>query len=306
MAEKPSKDNATENVVAAAAKNTDNSQLETSKAERHVWLMKCPPVVSRAMQNNHLPQPPPPPFSADGAKDPFCNSGPTVAKVIVSVDPLLPNNDFSSTQFTMELAGNAYGNIPKCYSMDMSTDFVPMSVFSESCQGKKLSVEGKIYHKFDMKPHNENMEDYAKLCRERTNKYMTRTRQTQNLFSANLTFAPQFIDDDSGMHMRMRPMLGTVGSKPSGSTDKRKMATKGSEMKRTRRDPEEMEKILFKLFERQPNWTLKQLILETDQPEQFLKNMLKLLCIYNNKGTNQGTYELKPEYKRSEDKSDSQ
>lgn len=45
------------------------------------------------------------------------------------------------------------------------------------------------------------------------------------------------------------------------------MATKGSEMKRTRRDPEEMEKILFKLFERQPNWTLKQLILETDQPE---------------------------------------
>ncbi|CAA3025136.1 general transcription factor IIF subunit 2-like [Olea europaea subsp. europaea] len=194
----------------------------------------------------------------------------------------------------MELAGNAYGNIPKCYSMDMSTDFVPMSIFSESSQGKKLSVEGKIYHKFDMKPHNENMEDYAKLCRERTNKYMTRTRQTQ------------FIDDDSEMHMRMRPMLGTVDSKPSGSSDKRKMPMKGSEMKRTRRDPEEMEKILFKLFERQPNWTLKQLILETDQPEQFLKNMLKLLCIYNNKGANQGTYELKPEYKRSEDKSDSQ
>lgn len=45
------------------------------------------------------------------------------------------------------------------------------------------------------------------------------------------------------------------------------MPMKGSEMKRTRRDPEEMEKILFKLFERQPNWTLKQLILETDQPE---------------------------------------
>lgn len=33
--------------------------------------------------------------------------------------------------------------------------------------------------------------------------------------------------------------------------------------------------------------------------QQFLKDMLKDLCIYNNKGSNQGTYELKPEYKRT-------
>jgi transcription initiation factor TFIIF subunit beta len=38
-------------------------------------------------------------------------------------------------------------------------------------------------------------------------------------------------------------------------------------MKRTRRDRGEMEEIMFKLFERQPNWTLRQLIQETDQPE---------------------------------------
>lgn len=38
-------------------------------------------------------------------------------------------------QFTMELAG-ANGNMPKCYTMDMSTDFVPMAVFSESSQGQ--------------------------------------------------------------------------------------------------------------------------------------------------------------------------
>jgi transcription initiation factor TFIIF subunit beta len=42
---------------------------------------------------------------------------------------------------------------------------------------------------------------------------------------------------------------------------------KGSDMKRTRRDRGEMEEIMFKLFERQPNWTLRQLIQETDQPE---------------------------------------
>jgi len=60
-----------------------------------------------------------------------------------------------------------------------------------------------------------------------------------------------------------------------------------------------MENILFKLFERQPNWSLKQLMQETDQPEQFLKEILNDLCVYNKRGPNQGTHELKPEYKKS-------
>ncbi|KAL2249253.1 UNVERIFIED_CONTAM: hypothetical protein Sindi_2399000 [Sesamum indicum] len=322
MAEKPNIDS---NNSTSAAAPTKSSHLETSKADRHVWLMKCPPVVARAMQNHHLLSPPP--FSSDAG------SGQTVAKVVVSVDPLRPNDDFSSTQdpgesrqefsdiqadpkasvtfcrfsfpvqqdsmilniaFTMELAGTADRHMPKCYSMDMSTDFIPMSVFAESSQGKS-SVEGKIYHKFDMKPHDEDIEDYAKLCRERTNKYMTKTRQIQ------------IINDDGGI--RMRPMPGMLDIKSSvfvDKKDKKKVQAKVSENKRTRRDPEEMEKIMFKLFEKQPNWTLKQLIQKTDQPEQFLKDMLKLLCVYNNKGANQGTYELKPEYRRSENKSDAQ
>ncbi|KAI8014551.1 hypothetical protein LOK49_LG05G00961 [Camellia lanceoleosa] len=32
---------------------------------------------------------------------------------------------------------------------------------------------------------------------------------------------------------------------------------------------------------------------------QFLKEILNMLCVYNKRGTNQGTYELKPEYKKS-------
>ncbi|RVW67404.1 Transcription initiation factor IIF subunit beta [Vitis vinifera] len=167
----------------------------------------------------------------------------------------------------------------------------------------RTAVEGKILNKFDMKPHNENIQNYGKLCRERTSKYMTKSRQIQ------------VIDNDNGSHMR--PMPGMViasavsvsmGMATSFFWDKKKMPTKGSDMKRTRRDRGEMEEILFKLFERQPNWTLRQLIQETDQPEvyapqQFLKDLLKDLCVYNNKGTNQGTYELKPEYKRSGEES---
>ena len=40
-------------------------------------------------------------------------------------------------------------------------------------------MEGKVEHKFDMKPHGTNFEEYGKLCRERTNKSMIKNRQIQ-------------------------------------------------------------------------------------------------------------------------------
>lgn len=95
----------------------------------------------------------------------------------------------------------------------------------------------------------------------------------------------------------MRPMPGMII--PTAAPEKKKLTNRTSEMKRTRRDRREMEEVMFNLFERQSNWTLRLLIQETDQPEQFLKDLLKDLCIYNNKGSNQGTYELKPEYKKA-------
>lgn len=49
--------------------------------------------------------------------------------------------------------------------------------------------------------------------------------------------------------------------------DKKKTTPlKGSDMKRTRRDRGELQDIMFKLFEKQPNWALKQLVEVTDQP----------------------------------------
>lgn len=38
-------------------------------------------------------------------------------------------------------------------------------------------MEGKVEHKFDMKPHEENIEEYSKLCRDRTKKSMIKNRQ---------------------------------------------------------------------------------------------------------------------------------
>ncbi|XP_019435981.1 PREDICTED: transcription initiation factor IIF subunit beta-like [Lupinus angustifolius] len=106
----------------------------------------------------------------------------------------------------------------------------------------------------------------------------------------------------SGCGVLMRPMPGMVGLISSNSKDKKRtQPVKQTDTKRTRRDRGELEDIMFKLFERQPNWALKQLVQETDQPAQFLTEILNELCVYNKRGANQGTYELKPEYKKSVD-----
>ncbi|OMO75277.1 Transcription initiation factor IIF, beta subunit [Corchorus olitorius] len=217
--------------------------LDTGKADKSVWLMKCPVVVAKSWKNR-------PASSSDSQP---------LAKVVLSLDPLKAD-DPSSLEFTMEMAGSE--------------------------MGRKVAMEGKVEHKFDMKPHEENLEEYGRLCRERTNKSMIKNRQIQ------------VIDNDRGVHMR--PMPGMVGLISSNAKDKKKaQPVKQTEVKRTRRDRGELEDIMFKLFERQPNWALKQLVQETDQPAQFLKEILNELCVYNKRGTNQGTYELKPEYKKS-------
>ncbi|KAI3464895.1 hypothetical protein Pfo_021558 [Paulownia fortunei] len=216
--------------------SNDSTTVDTAKSERSVWLMKCPPVVSKAWQSSASSS------SADS---------PPVAKVVVSLDPLRAE-DPSSLQFTMEMAGSESVQIPKSYSLNMFKDFVPMCVFSDTIQGR-VAMEGKVEHKFDMKPHHKNIEEYRKMCRERTNKSMVKNRQIQ------------VINNDRGVHMR--PMPGMMGLITSTSKDKKKAApVKGSDVKRTRRDRGELEDIMFKLFERQPNWALKQLVQETDQP----------------------------------------
>ncbi|XP_010493387.1 PREDICTED: transcription initiation factor IIF subunit beta-like isoform X1 [Camelina sativa] len=243
-------------------------ELDFEKADRPIWLMKCPVIVAKAW----------------GKLAPSSESI-DLAKVVLNIDPLRP-----TPEFTMKMHNAEFENMPKSYALNMFKDVVPMQAFSDINQ-VNTAVEGKIDHKFDMKPYGEDIEEYARLCRERTTKAMVKNRQIQ------------VIDNDRGVHMR--PMPGMFNFVSSYSKEKKRPAqVKQTEVKRTRRDRGELEAIMFKLFEGQPNWTLKQLIQETDQPAQFLKEILNELCVYNKRGSNQGTYELKPEYKKSAEDDD--
>ncbi|ESQ27583.1 hypothetical protein EUTSA_v10019027mg [Eutrema salsugineum] len=247
----------------------DDHDLDLENADRLVWLMKSPVAVTKAWDKQA--------HSSSSYYSSSSSESPSLSKIVLSVDFQQPD---PSPEFKMEMFGAEFGNMPKSYSMNMFKDFVPMNVMSTVNQ-VQAAAEGIVENKFDMKPLGEDIEEYARLCRERTSKSMVKNRQIQ------------VIDNDRGVHMR--PMLV-----PSNSKEKKKPApVKQTEVKRTRRDRGELEAIMFKLFEGQPNWTLKQLVQETDQPAQFLKEILNELCVYNKRGSNQGTYELKPEYKKA-------
>lgn len=69
-----------------------NGYVDTSKAERAVWLMKCPPLVSRSL------------------RAPPSDPSRPVAKVVVSIDPLNSNDDDSPPQVLTLFANNIQHN----------------------------------------------------------------------------------------------------------------------------------------------------------------------------------------------------
>ncbi|EFJ21220.1 transcription factor, partial [Selaginella moellendorffii] len=248
--------------------------LDVAQAEGQVWLLKLPAIVATAWNAQD-----------SSGKSVAAGAGPadpTLAKVTCTFDPLNPDPE-AALEFTMELSGP---DDIKAYSLNLQKDVVPTHIFSDT-QGR-LAVEGKVERKFDIKPNSKAREEYRQLCRERDRKFNMKTRTIQVL------------KDDRGN--LMRPALPpTIMLQSSKDAAKRKapVNAKNNDGKRTRRERGELEDHVFKLFEQQANWALKQLVQRTDQPVAFLKEILNDLCTYNKRGTNQGTYELKPEYRKN-------
>ncbi|KAE8709898.1 cysteine proteinase 15A-like [Hibiscus syriacus] len=96
--------------------------LDMGKADKSVWLMKCPIVVAKSWE-----------------KQASSSDSQPVAKVVFSLDPLKPDEP----QFTMEMVGSETERIPKSYTLNMFKDFVPMCVFSETSQGA-VAMEGRL------------------------------------------------------------------------------------------------------------------------------------------------------------------
>jgi len=67
-------------------------------------------------------------------------------------------------------------------------------------------------------------------------------------------------------------------------------------LKKTRKDKNELMNDLFELFSEKSHWTVKSLKDKLDQPELFLKEVLSEICNYCKSGPKKGNFALKDQY----------
>jgi len=169
------------------------------------------------------------------------------------------------------LKGDYANEFPKEYNIDYTQSKIPMQIFSELKQGQ-VSIEGSVEYQCDVKPLDSQV--YRHLVRERVEKTKMRERA---LIPIEENQVGSFKIDKQRLH----------------DPKKRRM-----EDRRERMGKEELMDVLFTIFEEKTHFDLRTLVERTDQPMQYLKDILSEICVYNKRGKNKSLYELKPQYKK--------
>eukprot|EP01098_Paradermamoeba_levis_P006473 TRINITY_DN2682_c0_g1_i2.p1 TRINITY_DN2682_c0_g1~~TRINITY_DN2682_c0_g1_i2.p1 ORF type:complete len:316 (-),score=121.13 TRINITY_DN2682_c0_g1_i2:161-1108(-) len=173
------------------------------------------------------------------------------------------------------------GGFPKDFTFVVKKDSNdPIELFSEEPNGS-LAFEGKVDMRAEIRP-TLNAE-YAEFCKQRNTKANTKTRQTQSY------------EGNPNANLRNQARFNS-----SFISQPRRRASSPVADKRERMKKDDLMDLIFSIFEREPYWSLKSLVNETNQPQAYLKEVLGELCIFNKKGPNKSLYELKPEYKKKE------
>uniref|UniRef100_A0A061S5P8 Transcription initiation factor TFIIF subunit beta n=1 Tax=Tetraselmis sp. GSL018 TaxID=582737 RepID=A0A061S5P8_9CHLO len=253
-----------------------SSQLETTEAERPVWLVKVPKFLAAKWKETAE-------SGGPGAK---------LGTIRFQSAQLQPSETAVPENFTLSLPEGTEG-VPLAYQISQLGDGQEHTHVFSSDPDEGLSVSGKVVCRFDAHAQRSMTENnpwetnwgsvtidpaYCKLSRER---YEAANRKTRTL---------QMTDGrrDRFAHLKRqqkpkRPAETLRGSRPS-------------ETKRVRMEKDELEKLLFSLFEKRPNWSLSDLVEATDQPQAWLKEILLQVAVLNKKGNVKGSYALKPEY----------
>lgn len=79
---------------------------------------------------------------------------------------------------------------------------------------------------------------------------------------------------------------------------------KDRNLKKTRKDKEELKREIFTLFEDKKYWTNREIIAKLDQPEGFVKQVLSEICNLIRSGPKKGCYELKQQYVNIQEEDD--
>nr|XP_046259194.1 general transcription factor IIF subunit 2-like [Scatophagus argus] len=147
-----------------------------------------------------------------------------------------------------------------------------MAVFSQS-DTDEISLEGMVVHRAECRPVvNDN---YMKLKKLQIKESTKSPRLSQQLERAITTVFKPVANHDFNV-----------------AYDKKKK----SEGKMVRAERQVVLDMLFSAFEKHQYYNIKDLVDITKQPVTYLKEIMKEIGTYNNKGAHKSTWELKPEY----------
>lgn len=258
------------------------ADLDTTQAARGLWLVKAPPAVahqwSKACQLSMN--------STNAVADP--NVGRELARIHIR------KNSEAVEELTIEVAGTSDKPQPQVFKLQ-GGKVDPMHILSYQMDNGKLSrpcVEGVVDKKYDLVPSITSMDQhgamvvdpaYAQMNKLRTIKAMEKGRSVLGV-------------ENTREHL-MKLGNALKAGDPSLKRLAQRVEVKKETVKRMKLSNDELEKLLFRLFEQQTHWEFKQLQKETEQPASFLKSVLADVAILNKRGPNAGTYEIKKEFR---------
>lgn len=250
--------------------STSAAPLHVENANRSVWLLKVPNFVSKK-------------WKAECDRAAKSNEGHSVELGKVRI----ANNSTEQTPgIFLDLAASGLDNMPQAIHLREQTDSITPTVVFADLQGR-LSAEGRVKRKFDLVMNSSADLDvldpaYRQLNRDRSAKAAAKTRTMQVLSEAPSS--------------QMRP--GTMQRVSFGNKEStRKRFEKGQFERRARMEKDDLENLLFRLFERQSRWNFIQLQKETDQPAVWLKEVLAEVAVLNKRGAHANLWELKKVYR---------
>ncbi|GAM21270.1 hypothetical protein SAMD00019534_044450 [Acytostelium subglobosum LB1] len=155
----------------------------------------------------------------------------------------------------------------------------PLKIFSEDSENA-LAFDGSIGLRCDVQMDILS-QTYRELMQKRNTMANTKTRQLKPLQDQSSVVKM--------MHQNSKPQISTA----IYNKDKKK----SQEEKRERMQEDDLTDLIFKAFEEKSYWTLKDLLVYTEQPQVWLKQVLEKICDFHKKGSHRNCYEVKPEFK---------
>ncbi|ETV74573.1 hypothetical protein H257_10719 [Aphanomyces astaci] len=171
--------------------------------------------------------------------------------------------------------------IPLDYRTVLAPSNLSMKVFSQDGSGR-MAIEGKITESCTLMPQPGAL--YKKQLGDRYLKSMQKgtvvpLESTPKQVKGSITLKipkPRESDDEEEEDLKFN---------------------KEKDSKKIKMDRDALKNEIFKQFEKRDYWPLKELNLHCRQPEAYLKEILREICIYHKKGPNKSCYELQPHLK---------